>query len=244
MSRHQRRGLYLVILGILGLAGVIFLSRGALVRAAAAGSSADLGTALLRVGLSAAELTTAGVSEAAVGAVVAGVEGYLLDHPTALAQADQGCFSAKNDADRLGALVRSGLASPGEVTACQQALADLASAESARQAVLDALLAAGAAELTDTQQQTLARLRANGAAWESLPLPFLVLDRSQTEWVRLRAALANERIAAKNSEEPDAGDQTYLSTCRADDAVAAATTRLETNLVAVQAAWEDAVTGG
>ncbi|MEW6747138.1 MAG: hypothetical protein AB1486_30755 [Planctomycetota bacterium] len=243
MSRRQRRGVYLVIVGMFALTGVILLWRGVLVRAAAGGGGPSLESMLYRVGLSPEELTAAGVSEAAVGAVVAGVGGYLLDHPTALAQADQDCFSAKNDADRLGALVRSGLASPSEVTACSQALADLASAESARQAVLDALFAAGTAELSSTQQQTLARLRVNGAAWE-LPLEFLVVTRAEAEWVRLRAALANERIAAKNYEDPDAGDQAYLSSRRAEDAVAAAITGLETNLAGVRAAWEDAIAGG
>ncbi|MEW6741435.1 MAG: hypothetical protein AB1486_01645, partial [Planctomycetota bacterium] len=158
MSRRHRRGLYLFVLGIFALTGVILLSRGVLVRAAAAGSSADLGTTLFRIGLCPEELTAAGVSEAAVGAVVTGIADYLLDHPAALAEADQDCFSAKNEADRLTRLVRAGVASPGEVSACRDALADLASAESARQAVLEALFAAGTAELSEGQQQTLTRL--------------------------------------------------------------------------------------
>ncbi|MEW6743198.1 MAG: hypothetical protein AB1486_10615 [Planctomycetota bacterium] len=243
MSRRQRRGLYLVILGIVALTGVIVVLRGVLVRAAAAGSSTDLGTALSRVALCPEELTAAGVSAGAVADVVAGVADYLSAYPTALAQADQDCFSAKNDADRLSRLVQSGLASPSEVTAWQQALADLASAESAGQAVLDGLFACGTAGLTSTQQEILGRLHDNGAAWE-LPLEFLVIDRSQAEWLRLRAALSNQHIAPKQGEDPDAADQSYLSDCRSDDAVAAAITRLDRNLAGVRAVWEDAVAGG
>ena len=54
-----------------------------------------------------------------------------------------------------------------------------------------------------------------------------MVERTETEWVGLRAALAKERIAARNGESPNEQSQAVLGTARANPAVVAAKTALE-----------------
>ncbi len=90
------------------------------------------------------------------------------------------------------------------------------------------------------QRETLTAIRAN-AHWK-LPTEFLVVERTEAEWVELRAALANERIAARNEEAPNEQRQALLGTARANPAVAAAKTALDANLATVKQSW-NTVTG-
>jgi hypothetical protein len=71
-------------------------------------------------------------------------------------------------------------------------------------------------------------------------LQYLVKARSEADWVALRDALDNERVSLKLGEDPDQASQALLATVRADPAIAAAKTNLDTKLGAVTAAWEAA----
>ncbi|MBU0595081.1 hypothetical protein KJ567_00140 [Candidatus Bipolaricaulota bacterium] len=240
MSVKQKRAT-LGVVGLVFVATIVLGSSGVFSSAAPVGPpDQDVVDALLRVSLSPESLTAAGVADSDVEDVVSGVSGYLSSNPSVIESADARYFAAKTAADRLIRLVRSGLASSAEVSACREARAELESAETARANTLDAVFAAGVSSLTETQQGTLSRLRTNKASW-NMPLELLVVDRTQAEWVRLRAALANERISAKHDEDPDATDQSHLATVRADASVSAASTHLATSLGDVTTAWERAV---
>jgi hypothetical protein len=199
----------------------------------------ELATALYRVGLQPENLTAGGVTVELVDDVVIGVKTWVAQSLADLTQADEAYFLTISNRNRLIRLVRSGLATPEEIVACQQAIADFDAADAARKALLDQVFSAGSAALTQEVIAALARVRVNQAVW-NVPLEYLVVDRRQEEWVRVRSALANERISAKYGEAPDADDQTYLATARSDATVAAAKANLDTNLGAVRAAWEQA----
>lgn len=215
--------------------------------AAAGGSVDDSATVLVRVGLSPDDLSTAGVRSASVAAVVADVEDYLTSNPGVVADADARVLSARDEAHALERLVRGGLGSAGDVRAYAAARSELDAALAARDAVLDAIFAAGTSSLSDAQRSVLTRLRSNVAVtrgiMSGLPLEFLAKDRSETDWVRLREALANERIAVRLGEEPDAAAQADLSSCRSESDVASARTNHETYLSEVETAWDEALGG-
>lgn len=236
----SRRQYVLVVLGVafgIGAVGIshLFVAEAAPRRAV----NTDLTTALVRVGLSPESLCAAGVVVSQdVSAVVDAAETYFLAHPTAIATADADYASAKATFDRLERLVKSGLGTQADVTALRQAESALASATSARSNAVDALFNAGIAGLSQARKDLLSRQRTNAASFGvSSAREFLVVSRSQTDWVRLREALANEKISARYEEDPDATDQALLATCRADSSVADARTNLNTKLTSVKDAW-------
>jgi hypothetical protein len=238
-----RRHFVLVALGSACLLGVIiYVSRPIFARAAAPprGVDTELVTALTRVGLAAEPLTAAGLDTTATTDLVGRVKSYVGAHPTAIADADNNYATAKNTCDRVERLVRSGLATQEDVAACARAQADLVAWTANRQQVLDAVFNVGIAGLGQASKDSLTLMRTNGAAW-TLPLQFLVVNRSQQDWVHVRQALANEKISAKNAEDPDPDDQQYLSTCRSDPAVSTAKSNLDHNLTSVQEEWLAAV---
>ena len=199
----------------------------------------ELATALYRVGLQPENLTASGVASGVTDDVVVGVKTWLGQNTRALGDADQAYFDAITKRDQLVRLVQSGLASPEQIAECQVAKTDFDTKDAARKALLDTVFNAGTAPLLSGQKTQLARLRVNQSAW-NVPLEYLVLDRTQEDWVHVRQALANERISARYGEDPDPDDQAYLATVRADPTVSTAKVNLDTNLGAVKAAWEQA----
>jgi hypothetical protein len=199
---------------------------------------ADFRSTLIRAGLDSAALAAAGVSANSVSSVLQAVATSINNDPTRLSSADTSYASARRDVDRLRALIESGKASQEDVSAYQSASSSLATATAARTAALDAYFTAGAGILSEGQRSTLTTIRANRA--HELPIEFLVVNRSQEEWVDLRDALANERIETEIGEEPDAGDQAALATWRAVNAVASAKSSSDANLATVASSWNAA----
>ena len=196
--------------------------------------------ALTRVKLTPEHLAASQVATGEVSGVVADVETHLAVTLLDLPSADQEYGLAKADCDRLRRKVRSGLATNEEITACQAAIQRLDTAESDLDVVLDAILEAGIADLSAAQKAALRTLRSNRSTW-NMPLEFMTVDRTEPEWVRLREALANERICAESGEDPDADEQAHLASCRAEQDVAAAKVHMDTHLSAIQSAWDSAV---
>ncbi len=164
---------------------------------------------------------------------------HLLENPGALGLADAAYSAARQDRDRLKRLIQSGQGTSEDVDAYAAAKIALALAESQRETVLGAILAAATSGLSASETNNQAALRST-SNW-NLPTEFLVVDHSEAEWVQLREALANERIAAKLGEDPDPDAQALLATFRSDPLVAVAAANLDTNLPAVEAAWDTAV---
>ena len=206
---------------------------------AAAGASADLAVPVLRAGLSPEVIAAAGVAPSGVATMVTDMTASSAHQTGALAVADSTYAQAKATHDTLQRIVRRGQATAQEVADLQQAKQDLANATAARQAVLDALFDEATSSLTATQKATLSQIRAN-SAWK-LPTEFLVISRTQAQWVELRDLLQHEKICAKLGWTPDPACVTSLAQLRAQASVAAAKTSLDTNQAAVTTAWEQAV---
>lgn len=218
----------------------VFVPPTAVVAAAIQGPApdVDLPVVMIRAGLDAKALAAAGVSSGSIAAVVQAAANAAGEQASALATADANYASNRATADRLQRRIQSGHGDQEDVTAYQAACTARDSAATARETALAAIITGATAGLSSGQRSTLATIRAN-RSW-NLPLEFLVVNREQAEWVAVRDALANEKIAAKLGDEPDAASQTALGVWRANQAVAAARVSLDTNLAALTTAWNTA----
>jgi len=193
---------------------------------------------LLRLGLGADTLAAAGVSSQQATALVTAVEGA--HAPATLASRDEAFIAAKQACDRLRRTVQGGRGSQEDVTALRTAETTLADATASRDAYLASLRSSGLATLSEGQSTLVERIRAN-RIW-ALPTQYLVKDRSEPDWVRLRDSLASKRISEEDEEEEFAASaQSHLAAVDAEAEVAAAKVNLDSNLAAVQIAWNLAV---
>jgi hypothetical protein len=199
----------------------------------------DLDVKLIRAGLDAGALSAAGVSANAATALVSAANAHLTDHAAALPNADTAFTTARRESDRLKRLIESGHGSQEDVGNYQTQSATLAAATADRDAALAAIVTAATAGLSSDQKTALARIRAN-QSWKEVGVEFLVVERTEAQWVALRDALAAERIAAAAGDELPQATQTLLATARANESVAAAHASLGTNLAGVTAAWNAA----
>ena len=180
-------------------------------------------------------MAAAGLSSGNVTSLVTGVKSYMANNPTAMSDADASFATAKTNADRLERLVKSGLGSQGDVNSCATAQQTLATATTARQAILDGLFTTSIQNLSEAQRTALTNIRAN-ASWKLSP-EYLVTNRSEASWVQLRDALSTKKIAANLHEDLDSPTQQYLTGIEADTAIAVAKTALATGLGSVTSAW-------
>jgi hypothetical protein len=195
-------------------------------------------TTFIRLSLDAEALAAAGVSAAEVPGVVTALEESDEAQSGALATADAAWAAARQEADRLSRIVRAGNSTPQDVTDLTAAKEALVSATAARDAVLDALFDAGTGVLSAGEQAVLAEVRAN-RRWK-LSMEFLVISRTEAQWVELRDNLMAEKVCAKIGDTLDSEVVQALSAARAQTDVAAAKALLDANLAAVRAAWDAA----
>jgi hypothetical protein len=197
---------------------------------------------LIRSGLGADALAAAGVAAVSVTPVLQAAADELNAHPGTLPTADTSYTAARVESDRLRAIIQSGQASQEQIASYQTQMANLAAASGQRATALDAVFAAATANLSAPQRSALAQIRANRAVDHSkeFPIEFLVLSRTEAQWVALRDALANEKQAIKYPDTLDATAQALLATARADPTVAAAIVSRTTTQDAVTASWNTA----
>jgi hypothetical protein len=200
---------------------------------------ANLVTALYRAGLQPENLAAAGVSAESTTTLVGNVKTWLAQNASTLTSADSRLVSAVPAKEVLWRKVQSGLGSHDDVTALDAAVTEYNAALAGQASTVSAMFEAGAASLSSETKAALVLERTSQLAW-GLPLQYLVKDRSEADWVALRDALDNERVSLKLGEDPDPTAQALLATVRADPAIAAAKTNLDTKLGAVTAAWEAA----
>lgn len=202
-------------------------------------TAAELEVSLLRARLGPEALTAAVLSVSNATAVVGDLRTYMTNNPSVLDSADASYASAKQSVDQLRRMIQSGLGTAEDVTAYNVAKVQLSLAKTQRQSVLDDLFTAGTATLSQAQRDTLTAIRGN-SDWDR-PTEFLVTNHTEADWVELRDCLANERIAAAEGEDPDAGAQTILTAYRNDASVSSAKANLDANLGVVTAAWEQEI---
>lgn len=197
--------------------------------------------ALMRVGLGPDALAAAGVTSGEVAGLVEDVEDHLTANPSDLSDADGDYAEARAEVDRLERLVRSGQATAQEVSDLATEKSALSTAESDRQTAIDAIFDAGTASLSAGEKAALENIRDN-AHWGT-PIEFLVVDRTDLEWLDLREALADEEAAAEEGVAQDPTCASLLSTERSDSDVPAAKTAYDTNVSSVRSSWESTVSG-
>jgi len=200
--------------------------------------SADLAPTLLRVGASPEALAASGASTSDTAQCAADLDAWLADHPGEIAAADTAWATANQAAETIKRKVKSGQATAEEAAS----LPGLEATRDAAAATRDGLLAdafdAATASLTAAQASTLSTIHAN-SSW-NLAVHFLVVDRTQEDWVSLRNALDEKRIAEKYGESISAESLTVISADLSDSAVATAKVDVDTNLAAIEAAWNAA----
>lgn len=202
-------------------------------------TSVELAVALGRVGIDAEALAASGAGSQQVAALIGSARGHLTDRIQALRDADAAVVGATAERDRLQRLVRSGLGSAEDITALGAARAALSSALAAQSAQLQEVFEAAAQQLTSEQQERIGTIRAN-KSW-GLPVQYLASSRTESEWIGLRDALANDRISVALGEEPDPAAHQVLLSAQGQHATASAATGLQTRLTEVTQAWDAAL---
>jgi hypothetical protein len=195
---------------------------------------------LLRLGLGAETLCAAGVASEDVAGAIDAVFDEIVQKGSTMRELDAAYAAARGDRDSLRRKVRSGLASAEEVQQLAVAKASLATAESNRDAYLDALRGAALATLSAAESADVSQIVAN-SNWK-FPTELLLEDRTEAEWVALRDALAAERIHLKAGETVPSSVATALATARQTTEASTARTNLDTYLAAVQTAWNAGAT--
>jgi len=204
----------------------------------AAAPSAELAPTLLRIGLAPEALAASGASAASTTGAAADLDAWLAEHPGEIAAADESWATANQSAETIKRKVKSGQATPAEVASLPGLDATRDAAAAARDGLLSAAFDAATASLAAAQKSALATIHAN-ATW-SLAMHFLVVDRSQEDWVALRNALDEKRIAQKYGESLSPGSLAVISSALGSSAVATAKVDVDTNLAAIEAAWDAA----
>jgi hypothetical protein len=196
------------------------------------------GVTLLRLELGPEELAAAGVTSTQVATIAADMDASGPAQNGDLEAADATFASAKQTHDALLRIVKSGQATEQQVTDLQAAKTALDAAVAARESVMDDLHDAATASLSTAVQAKLDQLRANGSV--KVPTQFRVLSKTSTEWLELRELLAHEDACAELGDDQVPAKAAALAAWRALADVAAAKSNLDSNLSAVQAAWDTA----
>ena len=199
----------------------------------------ELQDAMLLAGFDVKALTAVGVSANLLPSFIAAFRDTYASQAATLDQADAAFSTARVTSDALRRTIESGKGTQEDVTAYQVQVHVMDTVKAARDAALAAARAPAEALLSQTQRGQLARIRTN-RTWE-LPMEFLLVDRTEVQWVALRGALANEKIAPRYGEETAPAHASVLSSARSNSDVALAKSRLDTNLAAMQSAINAAI---
>lgn len=235
----RSRGVLLIALALLSASGAMVLSGTVDFAGSKSYSllpdSDDLVLCLARVGLTPESVTAAGCSTQDAVELLNDAMNQLTPTYDALVDADNTLGKAQKSLDELERKIRAGTATLQEKQQHPASAATASTARAARDAVLDQLFTAAVTDLSSGEKAMLAQARAN-SAW-NLPVEYRVAEKSEAQYVTLRAALADVRIAAKLGEDPRPESLQAISAANAVAATAAATTNLN-NLTSIKEAWE------
>lgn len=204
-------------------------------------SASDLEVAMIRAGLTPQALCAAGVSNNETQAVVSATRDWLLAHQSSLAEADATYAAMRTQHDAEERKVQSGLATVQEVSTFQGTKTALAQSTAARASALDAIFAAGIANLSSEKRALVTTIRTNAASWNGqVETAYLSVERSEAQWVELRSALAAKRVALQEGEEVPADSAALIATADQNATVSTAKANLQSNLASLTTAWKAA----
>ena len=203
-------------------------------------------TVLYRLGLDPESLAACGVDSGGASIVVANLTAHLRENPGAIRDADAAYDEARVAHDQLRERVVAGTAaSDGDVAALRTAEQTLASASTARDAAMNAARTAATTDLPEMQRTVLATVHAaeqhGSRVSRAIPVEFMVAERTESQWLAIRNALANERISAKRGELADTASQELLGRVRSEAAVASASAGMAQRRGSVRLAFDRAL---
>ena len=237
MSQMQRRagtvGIVCLILVLFVAAVLLMFPGGPAVRLAHADdppalTERELSLCLHTVSLDPESLAAAGVSDQGVAAVVAAGASYISGSETDMADVRSRINAARNDLANKESLVRRGHTGSEYLAALAAAREEHAEASAHLDQLLNGLFTTAITPLPSGQRALLTSIRANSSV--GLPKAWLVVSRSQSNWIAIRDALACQEIAQRNNEEADANAGTILdaAACQTTSAaLASADERIE-----------------
>jgi len=199
----------------------------------------ELEVTLLRAGLSPEACCAAGLNAQQTDALIDRARTHMETAIDGLRTADETFMSAKASHDQLRRLVQAGNATQQDIAALTDAKTAFNTAATDRQARLDAAYTEAVEGLEAAPK--LDTLSDNSG--HRVPAQYRIVTRSEAQWVALRRALADVRIAADLGEDPPQESVDLIAQADSDQAVSAAATSLELNLDAVAAAWNTAIYG-
>lgn len=197
----------------------------------------ELDLALRRAGLGPEQVTAAGADALDIGDLFENAYAHL-DNNATYTLAASNLAAAKAQYQDLLREVRSGVAIAQQQEDFATATAAYSDAQDDWADAQANFIAAATADLVSEETDVLDQLRAN-QRWHSLPLEFSVVERTEEQWVELREALANERIAEEAQQAPDQDAQLLLSQLRIQTNVSAAAAHLNSNLITNNSAWQN-----
>ena len=227
----------LAVAAYVGLGGLGSTADAAGLAAEPGPSPVALEITLAASGLSPRALAAAGATAAQTAAALDAAKGAIASVQGGLPALEQSASAAARRVDRLEALARSGTATAQDLAELSSARAERVRAAQARDAALESVFAAAAAELPPEAAAVLRRVR--GA--HDLPVAHRAAERTEADAVRLRAALAQARIAGARGEAVPDDARRVIEPAEALPAATAARQRLLEGQAAVTQAWNTAV---
>lgn len=116
--------------------------------------------------------------------------------------------------------------------------ATVAERQQAVDALLDEAFTFATTGLANSSQQTLLASIRENSRWSAIPAPYLVVNRTPPEQLRLRQALTATAQAARDGRIQPGAAQAIIEHANEDALVTAARTASETNLEAITDLWQ------
>ncbi len=201
----------------------------------------EIEAALGELGLTPKTLCAAGFNAQQTAAFTSAAATYARANIATYRAAMDDAGTARGNVARLTHQIQGGAGSAEDLTALAAAQSALTTALAQKQAFLNAAFSEGASAVNGGGGHVITLLdtvRANSRAWD-IPASYLGDNRSERDWVNLRDALANDRIAAKLNLEPNPTCHELLLTAQATTNAANAFANLQ-NLPDIAAAWSNA----
>jgi len=192
------------------------------------------------LGLHAEGLAAAGIRAREVARVIHGTRLWLERNAMRTHDIDARHADATARRDQMKRMADGRATSPVEAAALSEAIARVDAISAERAAARDELLEAATAALTSESKATLARIMTNQRG-RSLPVHYLVVDRTDEEWERLGESLLAEQRAKRTRRRLAPPIEKHLGEVRSDLAVWDARCNLNQSLGDVTIAWEEAV---
>lgn len=199
--------------------------------AATSTTSITPAVALARAGVHLEKLLAAGVQPTEFVTIVSAARDYLTSNEARWHAADQSLSDARDTrdiAEREGA--------PSRIEAARLAVMQQ---ETHRGQVQGELFAVVSGTLDTRVSTRLSRIRLNAREWP-LPTKYLIKDRNEGEWIRLRDALSEVADAQSGLRSANPSSLATVAAADADAETVAAATALQ-EIAAARQAWREAL---